>query len=255
MHKLSFATLLILAGLPSAALAADAPAPHSVTGNLTLASEYLYRGISQSNGKPALQGGVDYAHASGWYAGVWGSNISWLSDAAPGVSASLEADVYAGYKNRCGSDCSYDLGVLSYNYPGSYPAGFVDPDTTEVYGALGWRWFTLKYAHVVSSHVFGFTTSSGGKTRGSAYWDLSASVDLDQGWSLVAHAGHQKIREHSAASYSDYRLGVARQTAFGSLALTYSTTNAQGDVGQPYHNSHGRDLGKDRLVISFSKAF
>ena len=96
------ASLACAAGsLPSFALAQAAAAQpeHTFTGNLSLASEYRYRGIAQTNAKPALQGGFDYAHASGLYAGTWASNVSWLSDGGAGrVSNSLEWDLYGGYK-------------------------------------------------------------------------------------------------------------------------------------------------------------
>ena len=74
--------ILMALSLPGFAMAEDATtATPAVTANVALVSNYLYRGISQTGGKPALQGGFDYAHASGFYAGVWGSSISWLSDA------------------------------------------------------------------------------------------------------------------------------------------------------------------------------
>ena len=124
---------------PAAPAPAAAAAPASpFTGNFTLASEYLYRGIAQTRGKPAVQGGFDYAHPSGFYIGTWGSNISWLVDAGAS-GASLELDIYGGYKGAINDDVSYDIGVLTYNYPGSYPKGFTKPDTTEIYGAITWK--------------------------------------------------------------------------------------------------------------------
>src|SRR4051794_2617592 len=91
---------IIVASLPL--FAAD-PAP--VTGNVGIFSQYVFRGLTQTNEKPALQGGFDYTHPSGFYAGLWGSNISWVSDTAqslspsPGsVSASIELDTYLGYR-------------------------------------------------------------------------------------------------------------------------------------------------------------
>lgn len=228
--------------------------PYSLTGNIALASEYLYRGIAQSNGKPALQGGFDFTHSSGWYAGAWGSSISWLADSAPDVSAPLELDLYGGYKNSfAGGDWNYDAGVLTYNYPGSYPNGFVKPDTTEVYGSLGWKFVSLKYSRAVSSHIFGFTTPTGGNTRGSGYLDLSANYDLGSGWSVNAHAGRQTIQGYSDASYRDYKIGLTKDLGFGSLGLAYSATDAQGGIGQPYRNRFNRDLGDSRIVVSFSK--
>lgn len=259
MKKTTFVTTTLAAFALSFTCHAEtaAPAsPHTFTGNVMLASEYLYRGIAQTNGKAALQGGFDYAHASGFYLGAWGSNISWLSDAGPGISAPLELDLYGGYKNSfAGGDWNYDVGVLTYNYPGTYPTGFVKPDTTEIYGQLGYKWLSLKYSNVVSSHIFGFTTPTGGNTRGSGYLDLSATYELGNGWGVNAHAGHQSVKGFSAASYTDWKLGVTKDVGVGTVGLYYSSTDAKGNTGEPYRNAFNRDLGEGRAVISFSKTF
>jgi uncharacterized protein (TIGR02001 family) len=256
MNKKLIAAAVALAS-PLLAVAADAPATpeHAFTGNVTLASEYIYRGIGQTNRKPALQGGFDYAHASGLYAGVWGSNISWLSDWGGGISSSVELDVYGGYKGAFSEDLSYDVGVLTYNYPGTYPAGFTKADTTEVYAGLGWKWLSAKYSHVVSSHIFGWTGAAGEKTRGSGYLELNASVDLGDGWSANAHVGRQRIKHLSAASYTDWKIGVAKDLGFGALGVAYVDTNANGDVGEAYSNAFNKDLGKGRLLVTFGKTF
>lgn len=244
----------VLALLPAAALAAESPDTHSLSGNLTLTSTYLYRGIDQTNGKPALQGGFDYAHASGFYAGAWGSTISWLADQGPGISAPLELDIYGGYRqNFADDDWYYDVGVLSYRYPGSYPAGFTKPDTTEIHAQIGWKSISFKYSSVVSSHIFGATTPTGGKTRGSGYADLALDHDLGSGWGINAHLGHQSVKDVGDASYTDYRLGVSKDLGFGSLGVYVSGSNAKGKAGQPYHNAYNRDLGADRVVVSFTK--
>jgi uncharacterized protein (TIGR02001 family) len=242
---------------PLSVLAADAPATpeHSFTGNLTLASEYIYRGIGQTNRKPALQGGLDYAHASGLYAGVWGSNISWLSDLG-GISSSVEIDVYGGYKGNLTADLSYDVGVLTYNYPGSYPSGFTKADTTEIYAGLGWKWLSAKYSHTVSSHIFGWTGANGtDKTRGSGYLELNASHDLGDGWGINGHVGRQRIKNNSDASYTDWKVGVTKEVSYGTFGLAYVDTNAKGDAGEPYRNAFNKDLGKGRLLATFSKSF
>ena len=126
---IALAGALAVPAVAIAEAAEPAAAPAPFTGNFTLASEYIYRGIGQTNRKPAVQGGFDYAHASGLYIGVWGSNISWLSDQPGDISSSIEIDLYGGYKGSFGGDFSYDLGALRYHYPGSYPRGFVDADT------------------------------------------------------------------------------------------------------------------------------
>ena len=85
MMKSKLLNSLILAALavPGVAMAADAAPAPLFTANVALVTNYLYRGISQTGGKPAIQGGFDYAHSSGFYAGVWGSNISWIGDLVP----------------------------------------------------------------------------------------------------------------------------------------------------------------------------
>ena len=266
MNKKLIAVAITLAA-PLFAVAADAPATpeHAFTGNVTLASEYLYRGIAQTRGKPALQGGFDYAHASGVYAGVWGSNISWIGDGVAGASASLEIDVYGGYKGVISDDFGYDLGVLTYNYPGSgKPTGAAKPDTTEVYGALSYKWLTVKYSQSTGS-LFGWTKPDGSKTSGSGYLELNAAYDLGDGWGVTGHIGHQKVKGYSDASYSDYKVGVTKDLGFGVLGAAYSTTNANGDcaVGgatNPYcfvkvGTTDGYDAGKGRLLLSFAKSF
>lgn len=239
---------------PMFAVAAEPTPEHSLSGNFTIASEYIYRGIGQTNRKPALQGGFDYAHSSGLYAGIWGSNISWLSDIG-GISSSVELDVYGGYKGNITDDLSFDVGVLTYNYPGTYPAGFVDADTTEVYLGLGWQWLSAKYSHTTSSHIFGWTGTGGEKTRGSGYLELNASYDLGDGWGINGHIGHQRIKHNSDASYTDWKLGVTKELAVGTLGLAYVDTNAKGDVGEPYRNAFNKDLGKGRLLLTFGKTF
>ena len=142
---ISAAAVALLTGLTSvAAFAEEAAAPEvsPITANVTVVSDYRYRGISQSNFKPAIQGGFDYAHESGFYIGNWNSSISWISDAASAggtknVSAPIEMDFYAGIKKELiGEGFASDLGVLQYYYPTTgLPSSATNPNTTEIYGA------------------------------------------------------------------------------------------------------------------------
>lgn len=254
--------------VPAAVSAAEPASPHTFTANVSLASEYLYRGIAQTRGKPALQGGFDYSHSSGLYVGTWASNISWISDTVPGASASLEVDIYGGFKGTIVSDLGFDVGVLTYNYPGTgkTPAGFpFKQDTTEIYGALTWKWLTLKYSHSTTA-LFG--TSKGGlgidKTKGSGYLELNAAFDLGDGWGVSAHVGRQKVRGYSDASYTDYKVGVTKDLGFGVVGLAYSDTNAHDDcavggLSNPYcfvgPGTSTYQAGKGRGVLTFSKSF
>jgi uncharacterized protein (TIGR02001 family) len=246
---------------PFVAQAAEPTPTHSFSGNFTIASEYLYRGIAQTRGKPALQGGFDYAHASGFYGGVWGSNISWISDAVVGASSSLEIDVYGGFKGAITGDLGYDVGVLTYVYPGTgKPSGAAKPDTTEVYGALTYKWLTAKYSHTTGS-LFGWTKPDGSKTKGSGYLDLTGTFDLGDGLTLVAHVGHQKVKGLSAASYTDWKIGVNKDLGFGTIGIAYLDTNAKASCnkGEAYcfvkTDGATYDAGKGRLLVTFGKTF
>jgi len=248
-------------GIPAVATAQSAAAasPHTVTANMTVASDYRFRGISQTNGKPAIQGGIDYGHASGIYLGLWASNVSWLSDAGAGsISNSIEMDFYGGYKGSFG-DIGYDVGILRYYYPGTYPTGFTSPNTTELYVAGSWKNYTLKYSHAVTN-LFGFDDS-----EGAGYLDLTGTFELPAGFGLVAHVGYQRIpagsvggvqvRAKDDCSYTDWKLGVTKEIAGLGFGLAYVDTNAKGDTGECYRNAFNRDLGKGTVVLSVSKSF
>jgi uncharacterized protein (TIGR02001 family) len=228
-----------------------------------MASQYIYRGIAQTKGNPAIQGGFDYDAGNGIYVGTWGSNISWLSDQAPGgtasgASASMELDVYGGYKGSINSDLGYDVGILTYNYPGdNLSGGNAKPDTVELYGALSYKWLTAKYS-VTTGSLFGWTKPDGGKTSGSGYLDLSASYDMGNGLSLGGHVGHQTVSGFSDASYTDYNVSVSKDIAkVGTIALLVSGTNAKDDcaTGEAYCFAGDYSAGKNTAVLSFSKSF
>ena len=131
---------------PLTSMAQDAAAPesaHSYSANVGLFSQYIWRGMTQTKKQPALQGGVDYAHASGFYAGAWVSNVGWLKD---GGSASLyksggtvELDLYGGYGGEFGeTGIGYDLGVIQYIFPGSKRSGNPSANATELYAGLSY---------------------------------------------------------------------------------------------------------------------
>lgn len=225
MMKRNLLKSLVLAAMaiPGVAMAADAP---SVTGNVSLVSNYLYRGVSQTNDKAAIQGGFDYAHSSGFYAGAWASSISWLVDLGQYNSSSLELDTYAGFKGGIAEDVSYDVGFLRYNYPGEYLAPQITANTNELYGAIGWKWVTAKYSRSFTN-LFGVADSSG-----SSYAELNASYTLEgPGIGLSAHYGKQTVAgaANSAATYSDYNLKASKDFSGYTLGLMFSKTNFTGD--------------------------
>jgi uncharacterized protein (TIGR02001 family) len=255
MNKLPY--LLVLSGFFGApALAADAPAsPHTLTGNIAVTTDYVFRGVSQTQGGPALQGGFDYSHASGFYLGVWGSNVEWVSTGYKDNN-SLELDLYGGYKGALG-EIGYDIGAITYYYPGDQVSGANDPDTTEVYLGLSWKTLSLKYNYTVSDHFVGWGTSSkpSGKTDGSYYVDLSGTYDLGDGWGLLGHVGYQDVKDNDDASYTDWKIGVSKDVGFGVFTLAYSDTDADKKAYTWTDGSHKEEVAESRVFLTFSKSF
>ena len=222
---------------------AQTPAPAApaspLSFNLGLTSNYLFRGISQTHGRPAIQGGIDYAHASGFYVGAWASSISWVKDFLG--KGSLEIDVYGGYKNSfAGGDWNYDVGYITYNYPGKggeILTVLANPNTQELYAAIGYKWLTAKYSYATSRNFIGWYGGAAlnQNTRGSDYLELNANYDAGNGWTLIGHLGHQRVKGSvttaggvNGASYSDWKVGVSKDIGFGTVTAAYSDTNTSG---------------------------
>lgn len=217
--------------------------PHTVTGNVGVTSDYRYRGISQTEKRVALQGGVDYSHASGLYLGTWASNVSWFDAFVPESNSSLEWDFYGGYKTTLGP-LGVDVGLLQYYYPGSQVNGVVSPNTLEGYVGLSWEFLSFKYSHSFSN-LFGFSDS-----KGSQYYDLSASKDFG-GYTFAAHFGRQHVAHNSLASYNDWKLGVSKEVLGFNVGLSYVDTDTDA-----YTSPNGRQAWSGKTwVLSLGKTF
>lgn len=232
-----------------AAPAAPAPEPAPFSVNVGLASSYIYRGLNQSDYKPALQIGADYAHSSGFYVGVWASSIRWVKDFGLGT-ANVETDIYAGYKGEAGP-VAYDVGVLQYVYNGSVTKGAVRANTTELYVAGTVKMFTLKYSHVVSNAIFGV-----GNAKNSGYFDLSATFPVTDSLTINAHVGHQIIKNTKGlGTYTDGKVEAAYDFGNG-LALSGGVTATDADKG--FYTPAGKKFtGKTTpyLLLKYTKSF
>ncbi|WP_428827110.1 TorF family putative porin [Azonexus sp. IMCC34842] len=264
---LSLVALAVTAAFSAPLLADEAPtSEHTLTGNLGLFSSYRFRGIDQTFGKPALQGGFDYSHASGLYVGNWNSNVS---SGAGYPEGNLEMDFYGGYKASFG-DFGIDVGGLYYYYPGTdltianngkTNTGRVD--NTEIYLAASWKLLSLKYSHAISDY-FAMPDS-----KGTGYLDLSTNYDLGNGWGVNGHVGRLHFRNVSNGSYTDWKLGVTKDISGWVVGAAYVDTNAKGDcgIGEYYcfsnslnnqnsqNGSKTKDAGRGIAVLSVSKTF
>jgi len=279
-----------LSALPATALAQQAAAPaapaspHTFTGNMSLVSEYRFRGIAQTFKKPALQGGFDYSHSSGFYLGNWNSNVN---EGAGFPAGNLEMDFYGGWKKTWG-DWGLDMGAIYYYYPGSdanRTAGthFTNPrdgtkihtgsvDNTELYIGGSYKWLSLKYYHATS----GYFSLPG--TKGSRYLDLTATFDLGDGWGVSGHVGSFRLKGWSTGTdltngnYTDWKLGVTKDINGWVLGAALVGTNAKGscsaantgfycfanqlpNTGIGTGSATFKDAGKGTAVFSVAKTF
>ncbi len=276
------ATALALAALTTATGAAMAqtapaadPAPAApLTANITLTTNYKFRGQDQDqignagfyktrSVKPAIQGGFDYAFGdSGFYVGNWNSSVNWLS------GNSIESDIYGGYKFK-GGPIDWDVGVLTYIYPGNR-----NGNTTELYGAGTWSSdvagsFTVKYSHTVSKDYFGYAGNRAdpdSKGRGTGYLNFAYAKEIAPKLTLKASVGYTRmahdIRDKGYPSYVDYNVGVAYDFG-GGLTLAGSVQGANKKAsynlltatGYGFYGDQYQSVNKARFIAALTKTF
>lgn len=206
--------ILGLAVLATAATAGIASAEGTVTANVAITSDYVFRGVSLSDNGPALQGGVDYGTDS-WYIGGWGSN----------VSEGLELDLYAGFTPSTGP-IDWDLGVIGYFYPGA------DDDGAE---------FDYYEGKVAASHDFTEQFSAGaeiyyspqnfGDTGDALYWEINGTYQINDAFAIDAHYGNQNIEEPAGPGteddYNTWNIGVSHAMHGFQIDLRYHDTDIE----------------------------
>lgn len=189
----------------------------SFSATLTGVTDYRDRGISQSDEKPALQGSIDWEHDSGFYLGIWASNVD-FNDAA---NARMELDYYGGYKTTLANAFDVDLSVMETTYPGV--AGSYDYNFYEVIGAIGHDFGPAsgKLSFTWSPDYF---ADSGTET----YTRLSGEAPLwDSGFTLNGWLGYQTVENESRGGPDavDWAAGVDYSWKGLDLGLKYIDTN------------------------------
>ena len=254
-----------------AAPAAAPASPHTLSSNIGFFSDYDFRGISYTKERGAVQGGFDYSHSSGFFLGVWASNVN--KQALYGNT--VEMDLYGGYTHQFTPDIGINVGFLQFFYPDAdRPVGITgrkggSPNTTELNAAVSYKWFTLKQS-VAVSNFFGINSASFGNTpigshttgtgdsRGSGYTELNFNYQLPvQNINLALHVGHQTVRNYSVANYTDFLVGVNKDFAIASstgwnAGLNYTTTDANDNW---YVDSSGFKTGDDKVVVFIKRTF
>ena len=202
--------------------------PHaSLTGNFALTSNYIFRGISQTFDKPAIQGGVDWVHPSGFYLGTWASTISSVSY----NNTNLEWDVYGGYNGSISDDFAYNVALLGYLYPGGKYNAAPDEkyDTLEATVGVTYKFLNVKYSHTLTDY-YGVNNNTvsvpNGDSQGSGYIEANVNYEVMDKLILGLHVGHQKIKNYGDLDYTDYKVSLSKQFGGVNLTAAYSDTNA-----------------------------
>jgi len=231
MKRPAFFSLLALLAAGTA-LAAD-PAPGwTGSGNVTLVSDYIFRGVTQTQGRPTLQGNLDWVDASGLYVGGFGSGVA---HAAYNNGSNAEIDLYGGYRHALSADNNIDGGIVTYWYPGAHYLGAghdVIYHTQDLKLGLNLGSFSAYGWLTVSRHFFGFAvdpaSGSYADSRGTTYVEMNWNPDLGDGLVANLHGGRQDIRHFSAFNFYDLKLGLSKTWGAwtGSLATTWNSGDA-----------------------------
>jgi len=253
---------LAIASTLVAAAHAEDPPPPPFTGNISLTTNYKYRGQDQGSLtptkwlRPAVQGGFDWTK-DGFYVGNWNSSIGWLKDVQKG--SSVEIDLYGGYRGEIVKDVGYDVGVLRYQYVGSAIA-----NTTELYGSVSYGPASLKYSHTVSSDYFG---TGGGvyKGRNTGYLDLSANFPVIDALTINLHAGYTRFASelrdnvlgtngNKLPNYYDYKLGATYDLSKVSSGLSIAGAYVGASKKESFNfSSDGQSVNKARFIVTLTK--
>lgn len=236
----------------AAEVAKEEASDWAATANVGFVSDYYFRGISQTWHRPAVQGGFDITHSSGFYGGMWGSNVT--PNTYP--DSNVEIDVYGGYNGTIPAveGLGWTVGLYSYLYPGgswkkyrlsTEPNVVQTPkggrwDTTEVNFGLSYSYFSAKVSYTLTDW-FGADRDSGwdGSTKGSTYWELNAAYPLPW-WNLtlIGHVGQLNVNGKldvafdpdgaggasgpsasfsgaSSPDYTDYKVGLSKAFKIG----------------------------------------
>lgn len=198
-------------------LVANSLTASELSGNIGAVSNYLWRGVSQTQDSVAIQGGIDYSHDSGFYGGTWLSNLDFGDD------TSYELDLYAGLSGNISEDVSYDLSYLYYAYPDANG----DINFGEATASISWQWLSLAYSHTL--HGDSDIASDPLDSDDMGYWQANVSVPLSETLTLDLHYGYSEgdiVQSwYGIKDYSDYSLSLTKDVQVGSVTLALVDTD------------------------------
>lgn len=221
-------SLALLAAMPLVAHAQE-EADSGFNWNAAVTSEYMFRGISQTDDKPAIQAGAGYSFSNGFYVGAWASNVDF------GDETDAEIDTFIGWNGDIAQNVNLDVQLNRYNYVGE-PDG-LDYAYNELIGKFT---FAENY-----SATLGYTNDYLATGENSIYtavggnWTVGYDINLSAGVGYTSNSGPFE-------SYLDYSVGVARDFGPVNVALGYIGSDKKAA------DLFGKDNAEDKLVLTFS---
>ncbi len=222
------------------------------SGTATLTSDYVFRGLSQTNEDPAVQASLDYNHPAGVFLGAWGSN---LDEAIS--EGNIEIDFYAGYRNQLFDHLGYELSIIYYWYPG----GAHDPELSyvELHGGLTYAFANLPLSPSVGVG-FNYSPDFYGEDGDALYYNGTFRLTLPYRLGLGFELGYQDVQGDKTTGsgtgrgldgengydYVFWRIGLYKEVLGFNLDVSYYDTNEEEYFGP---------IGDDRVVFSISRSF
>ena len=214
------------------ALVVSGSAAAELSANIGATSNYVWRGVTQTDDSAAISGGLDYAHDSGFYLGTWVSNVD-FADASGGQ---VEADLYGGYANELANGLGYDVGLIYYAYPQANKPDN-ELDFTEVYGSLS-------FGPVSGGIHYTIDTEAGGDDN-HIYYYVGAGIEVMPTWSVGGTLGMYDFDDGS--DYTHGQLDLTKDAGeFGEFTLSLSNVLDDDD------DAYDEDL---LVFVSWGKSF
>jgi uncharacterized protein (TIGR02001 family) len=243
-------SMRLIRGVAAVLLLATGAAAHAeLSGTVGAVSDYDFRGISLSAKDPALQGSIDWAAESGFYAGAWASNI----DYGDGYDGNIELDLYGGFTGETAGGLGWDVGLVWYLYPDSSEnrtrcrdeeLDCEISDYPELYAGVTYKWFEFKQW---------YSNDLAGSDEDGFYTEGNASFELPAGFGLNLHLGYNYGDAFEDTEYLDYSIGVGY--TLGNFDLELKWVDNDLSDGDPLYSKDDVFNSEGRVIFGVSTTF
>lgn len=207
----------------------------NLSGSMAFTTNYVFRGLSQTENLPAVQGGLTYTFPIGLYLNMWGSNVKF-----PNTTATIEIDTIAGIHRTVGENFTYDINLARYNYNGASALSY-----NELNGVFNYYFVQAGFGY--SSNVYNAHTS-GLYLNGGVNYEIPQKFAFNlQNVTLLALIGRYQLGDNAGPSYTDYNVALNKKLSdIYSIGIQWVSTN-----GQAQYRPYDRDLFVGTVTATF----